>query len=88
MEIFEAIEGIFSVMFEFVYGRAFNKGKTMKQRLLYLVLYYFVFICLLNIFTYLSFYLITKRDMVAFGCLIFMIPLLCSIAIFYPLIKK
>lgn len=88
MEIFEAVESIFSVMFEFVYEHAFCKENTLKKRLPYLLLYYFVFVSFFLIFMYVIFHLIVKRNMVILGCFISIIPILCLTAIFYPVIKK
>ena len=84
-EIFTAIEGVFDLLGEFIYARAFNKEKSLKRRLPYIIFYVLILILIIVCLTIGGIYLIKDANLIGIILLIF--TCLFIIMLVYPFIK-
>ena len=73
-EIFIAIEGLFDLLSEFIYARAFNKEKSLKSRLPYISTYVLTLIIIIVCLTIGGIYLIKDANLIGIILLFFCFP--------------
>lgn len=83
-EIFIAIEGLFDLLSEFIYARAFNKEKSLKSRLSYISTYVLTLIIIIVCLTIGGIYLIKDANLIGIILLFFAF---LFIMLIYPFLK-
>ena len=85
-EVLTAIEGLFDLLAEFILDKAFNKNKTLKERLLYIILYILVLVLIITSLIIGGVSLIKDNNLIGIALLIFAV--LFIVILIYPFIKK
>ena len=85
-EVLTAIEGLFDLLAEFILDKAFNKNKTLKERLPYIILYILVLVLIITSLIIGGVFLIKDNNLIGIALLIFAV--LFIIILIYPFIKK
>ena len=85
-EIFTALEGLFDLIGKFILDKAFNKNKTLKERLLYIILYILILSLIIASLIIGGVFLIKDNNLIGIALLIFAV--LFIVILIYPFIKK
>lgn len=88
MEIFEALEAMILVISEYFYQKSFDKKKTLRKRMPFLIIYIVSLFLIISGTTFLSFVLIYKKNQYFLGILLLLISILCIHLLLSPFLKK
>lgn len=81
-EIFIAIEGLLDLIGEFILDKAFNKKKSLKTRLPYIIAYILILIFIITCLTIGGIYLIKESNLI--GIILLVFAVLCIVGLIYP----
>ena len=84
--IFMALEGLFDLIGEFIFDKAFDKKKTLKLRLPYIIIYVLTLTIIIAFLIIGSIYLLQDSNLIGIALLIFSI--LFVVILIFPFIKK
>ncbi len=87
MEIFDGLEIILTIIYEFLYDKAFNRNKKLVHRLFYIILYVGTLSSIICGLIYLSIILINDKN-ILFGSILLGISILCIMMLIYPFFEK
>lgn len=81
-----ALEGLFDLIGEFIFDKAFDKKKTLKLRLPYIIIYVLTLTIIIAFLIIGSIYLLQDSNLIGIALLIFSI--LFVVILIFPFIKK
>ena len=84
-EIFIAIEGLLDLITEFILDRAFNKKKTLKKRLPYIIFYILILSLIIACLLIGGIYLVKDNNIIGIILLAFAVIFIALLV--YPFIK-
>lgn len=85
MDVFNGLEGVITILFEFIYKKAFNKKLEIKERIGYVIAYIVINLLIILGFSYLGILVLNNYLL---STIFFIISLIFTITLLYPFFRE